>query len=215
MESHYVPALRFHWLTRIYDPLVALTTRESIFRGVMAEVIGGIGPTRILDLACGTGTLSCLLKIRLPEVSVSGLDADPVVLELARRKAVKEGITVDFDQGMSFAMPYPDNSFDLVASSLFFHHLTLESKRQTLMEVSRILKPSGRLVICDWGRPSNILLKASFSLVRILDGFEVTRHNYEGRLPAIIDEAGFSNVVRVKSINAPLGTLDLITAEQA
>ncbi|MEJ8568849.1 class I SAM-dependent methyltransferase [Elongatibacter sediminis] len=213
--NKYVPALRFHWLTRIYDPLVALTTRESTFKEELVNEAEGAHPTVILDLACGTGTLSCLLKKRLPDSRVCALDADPEILELAERKALKEQLKIEFNQGMSFDMPFDDNSFGLVTSSLFFHHLNLENKRRTLTEVSRILKPDGRLVICDWGRPSNIFLKASFNLVRMLDGFEVTRHNYEGQLPAIIDEAGFRNVIRTKSINAPLGTLDLITAERA
>ena len=212
-SNAYVPALRYHWLTQIYDPLVALTTRESVFREALVKEAQKGQPEIILDLACGTGTQRCLLRKRLPDSRICALDADPEVLELAKTKAQKEQLRIEFGQGMSFEMPYEDNCFDLVTSSLFFHHLNLENKRRTLAEISRVLAPGGRLVVCDWGRPSNFLLKASFGLVRLLDGFDVTKHNYEGQLPAIIDTAGFSNVVRKKSINAPLGTLDLITAE--
>ncbi len=212
-DSIFVPALRFHWLTWIYDPLVSLTTREKVFRKAVVDEIQGYGPESILDLACGTASLTCLLKQRLPETGIFGIDADPQILDRARKKADSLGAAIEFSQGMSFNMPYPDNSFDLVVASLFFHHLTSENKVRTLNEIARVLNRGGRLVVCDWGKPANVLLKVSFSLVRMLDGFEVTRDNYLGHLPKIIEDCGFENVIKKSSITAPLGSLDLITAD--
>jgi ubiquinone/menaquinone biosynthesis C-methylase UbiE len=213
-HSSYVPALRFHWLTRIYDPVVGFTTRESVFRKAVTEEVARASPSCILDLGCGTGTLVLMLKQRLPDCRIRGLDADPDVLRRAREKAERAGIEVEWDQAMSFDMPYPDHSFDFVASCLFFHHLTGNDKVRTLTEVARVLRPGGLLVVCDWGKPANMLLRISFGLVRLLDGLDVTRDNAHGRLPAIVRSAGFGGVTVQETINAPFGTLELLTAQR-
>jgi len=53
---------------------------------------------------------------------------------------------------MVFELPYPDNSFDRVVSSLVFHHLTRENKIHSLKEVFRVLKPQGELHVLDFGK---------------------------------------------------------------
>lgn len=208
----YVPALRYRWLTRFYDPVVALTTREKVFKRKLLDQITSTNAEHVLDLACGTGTLARMIKLENPATTVHGLDGDPEILELARRKSHNGGQDVHFDQGMSFAMPYPDDTFDIVVSSLFFHHLSAINKQRTLAEVQRVLKAGGRFLVCDWGRPANLVLRLSFYLVQMLDGFNVTRDNVQGRLPEIIATAGFNQVVMAARISTALGTLDLITA---
>ncbi len=211
-DDAYVAALRFRWLTRFYDPVVALTTRENIFRRRLLEQITAINPDSLLDLACGTGTLARMVKQENSATTIHGLDGDPDILELARRHARNEGRDIRFDQGMSFAMPYPDGIFDVVVSSLFFHHLNATDKRRTLAEIRRVLKPGGQFLVCDWGKPANPLLRLAFYLVQILDGFEVTRDNVQGLLPEFVAAAGFDQVVVTERISTMLGTLDLMTA---
>lgn len=211
-DETYIPALRYRWLTRFYDPIVALTTREQVFRKKLLGLITCTAGDRVLDLACGTGTLTRMIKSENPGITIHGLDGDPEILELARRKARQEKLDICFDEGMSFSMPYLDNAFDLVVSSLFFHHLTAKNKQLTLVEVHRVLSTNGRLLVCDWGNPANPVLSMTFFLVRILDGFEVTRENARGHLPRLIAEAGFSQVLVTDRVSTMLGTLDLITA---
>ena len=67
------------------------------------------------------------------------------------------GLEIGFDEGMSTSLPYPDESFDVVLSTLFFHHLSDEAKRQTAAELVRVLRPGGRLVVGDLGRPQDPL----------------------------------------------------------
>ena len=211
----YVPALRYRWLTRFYDPVVAVTTREQVFRKKLLGLIKCTAGDRVLDLACGTGTLARMIKSENPATTVHGLDGDPEILEMARRKSGEEKLDIHFDEGLSFSIPYPDNSFDLVVSSLFFHHLTAINKQRTLANVKRVLKTSGRFLVCDWGRPANPALRLTFCLVQVLDGFEVTRDNALGRLPGFISDAGFKHVTVVDRVSTMLGTLDLITANPA
>lgn len=211
-SDSYIPALRYRWLTRFYDPVVAITSREKVFKRKLLDRIVDSSATQVLDLACGTGTLARLVKIKSTGTKVHGLDGDPGILEIARQKAHREGLEINFDEGLSFSMPYEDHKFDLVVSSLFFHHLTAGNKKRTLLEVHRVLKPGGRFLVCDWGKPSNPLLRLTFYLVQILDGFAVTRDNVQGRLPEFIKAAGFTQVALEERISTMLGTLDIIIA---
>jgi ubiquinone/menaquinone biosynthesis C-methylase UbiE len=73
---------------------------------------------RVLDLGCGTGTLTILIKQLHPDAEVVGMDGDRAVLEVARSKANQAGVDITVDHGMAFQLPYPYNSFDRVLSSL-------------------------------------------------------------------------------------------------
>ncbi len=98
-DETYVPALRYRWLTRFYDPVVALTTREQIFRKKLLGLITCAAGDRVLDLACGTGTLTRMIKNENPATTVHGLDGDPDILALARRKSQHENLNIRFDEG--------------------------------------------------------------------------------------------------------------------
>ena len=137
--DNYIPALRFNWLTPIYDPLVKLTTRENAFKNALVEQSNVKEGQSVLDLACGTGTLAILLKQATQGAEITGMDGDRTVLERAKKKADSAALSIKFDQGLSYKLPYNDESFDRVISSLFFHHLTRENKLKTFDEVRRVL----------------------------------------------------------------------------
>lgn len=127
-SERYIPALRFDWLTPLYDTVVRRTTREKLFKNVLVEQTRVAANHRVLDLACGTGTLTILLKRKAPQAEIVGIDGDPKISGLAREKARDGNFEIRFDEGMSFDLPYPDECFDRAVSSLFFHHLTRENK---------------------------------------------------------------------------------------
>ncbi len=149
-NSEYVPALSYDRLTSIYDPVVRLTTREREFKSALVRQAGISAGQRVLDVGCGTGTLAVAAKLAAPFAEIIGLDGDSAILKQAKAKAERAGVAIQFDEGMSFALPYADASFDRALSSLFFHHLTRENKLKTLAEVHRTLKPGGELHIADW-----------------------------------------------------------------
>lgn len=208
-SGSFVPALGYDFLTSYYDKVVGLTTREAVFKKALVHQ-SAIGPQhRVLDLACGTGTLTIMVKEVTPEADVTGIDGDNKILELARSKGAAQQLDIRFDNGMSFDLPYPDESFDRVFSSLFFHHLTRENKLKTLSEVKRVLRPNAEFHVADWGLPSNRLMKFSSRFVQLLDGFETTADNFEGQLPVFMTETGFTNVEETGSFNTLFGTIRL------
>lgn len=211
-EPKIVPALGIAWLTPLYDFVMAATMREGTFRPALVDQAAILPGHDVLDLACGTGTLATMIGTRVAGAKLSGLDADPRVLAIAERKARAAGVSVRFDHGFSNRLPYPDESFDRVVSSLFFHHLSLRHKRETAADVLRVLRPGGELHIADWGRATNRLMRALFVPVQLLDGFANTRDNVAGRLPSIFEDAGFVGVLQTRTFPTVFGTLTLYRA---
>ncbi len=208
-SERYIPALSYSWLTPFYDPVVRLTTREGTFKKTLVEQLGLRESHHVLDLACGTGTLTILLKQESPLAEIKGIDGDSEILRLAKEKARQLDVEIRFDEGMSFSLPYEDGFFDRVVSSLFFHHLTRESKLKTLAEVRRVLRPNGEFHVADWGLPANSLMKFSSRFIQLLDGFETTADNFDGLLPELISDAGFENIEETNSFNTLFGTIRL------
>jgi SAM-dependent methyltransferase len=211
-QDRFIPALRFNRLTGLFDPVSKLTTREGAFKRRVLERAPLREGERVLDLACGTGTLALAAARSVPGLRVVGVDGDPAILERARAKA---GRDVSFDEGLSTDLPYEDESFDVVLSTLFFHHLTDRAKLGSAEEVRRVLRPGGRLVIGDLGRPQDPLMRAAVLLtVQMLDGFDVTSGNVAGRLPVTLSEAGLEDVRVTDRLRAPIGTLEIVTARR-
>src|SRR4051794_23071322 len=112
--ARYVPAMRFDFLTRFYDPVVRLTSREKAFKTRLLDQASITSGMDVLDLGCGTGTLALMIAERERGARVHGIDGDPSVLERAKGKAAAMGLEVGFDHGFSYDLPYADGSFDRV-----------------------------------------------------------------------------------------------------
>ncbi len=212
MSDRYIPALAYRWLTPLYDPVVALTTRERTFKAALVAQAALQPGQRVLDLACGTATLTIAAKRSQSQAEIVGLDGDAEILERARRKTAEAGLELRFDRALSHEMPYADATHDVVLSSLFFHHLDRDAKLATFREVRRVLRPGGVLHVADWGQAANPLMRVLFYLVQLLDGFETTADNVAGRLPQLMRDAGFVDVAETRRFATPLGTISLYRA---
>src|SRR3954465_9963744 len=98
-RQQFVPALRFDALTRVYDPVVAITSREGAFKRRLLQHARIKDGESVLDVACGTGTLAIDIKKEHPKAKVSGLDGDQQILERAGAKAKEAGVKVAFQDG--------------------------------------------------------------------------------------------------------------------
>ncbi len=211
-KRQYLLALRYNWLTLLYDPICAITARERLFKSKLIKQASIVPGHKVLDVGCGTGTLALWLKQHEPQAIVKGLDGDQRILSIARRKAERLQSGVFFDRGLSFAMPYRDEQFDRCISSLFFHHLTDENKEKTFMEMFRVLRNDGEVHVADWGKPDNLIMQLLSYQTQLFDGFLTTDCNMKGRLPELMKSAGFHNVSIRENVHTVFGTMTLYRA---
>ncbi len=206
-EKRYIPALSFRWLTPLYDPLLKWVMREETFKRKLVQQANIQPNMKVLDLGCGTGTLTLMLKRAHPETEVTGLDGDPQVLDIAREKSI--GTNIQWDEGLASSLPYPDSVFDRVVTSLVIHHLVTDDKRRAFKEIFRVLKPHGELHVLDFGAPHSSLTRFMTSYMRRL---EETADNFNGLIPRFVTEAGFGEVKEAQHFITVFGPLSIIQA---
>jgi demethylmenaquinone methyltransferase/2-methoxy-6-polyprenyl-1,4-benzoquinol methylase len=134
---------------------------DFYWRKCAANMVASWRPRKIVDLATGTGDLALAVQKKLPEAEVTGVDFVPEMLELARRKGVRETILAD-----AMKLPFPDASFDCV--TIAFGLRNMENWRDALVEMSRVLKRDGRLLVLEFSLPT-------VSIVRIIYRFYLHR----------------------------------------
>lgn len=205
-NEKYIPALRFGWLTPLYDPILRWVMREGQFKQQLVRQAQIQAGQNVLDLGCGTATLTVLIKKTHPEAEVTGLDGDPQVLAIGRAKAARAGAVITLDQGLSYQLPYSDNSFDRVLSSLLFHHLTRENKQRTFAEVYRILRPGGEFHLADLSQPRDNWARIVSPLMARM---EEASDNHKGLLPVMMRQAGFVLATGEVHFSTLFGTLTI------
>ena len=156
---HYYSSQNFHGIeggylnpsaSVTYDPITqyVLPPNETWVRQGLIDRIKGT-PRRILDLGCGTGSTTLMLKQAFPQAQVIGLDLSPYMLVMAEHKAKTAGLTIQWRHGNAEETGFPDASFDLVTASLLFHETPPAAAKSILREGFRLLMPGGELLILD------------------------------------------------------------------
>lgn len=138
----------------LYDLIawIFLRGKEREFREKVAELAGIKPAESILDVGCGTGSLTIVAKKRVGHAGqVCGIDPAPEMVTKARKKAKKAGTEISFQTAAIEKLPFPDRHFDVVLSSLMLHHLPKNAREQGAKEIRRVLKANGRWVIVDFG----------------------------------------------------------------
>ncbi|AEB10968.1 bifunctional demethylmenaquinone methyltransferase/2-methoxy-6-polyprenyl-1,4-benzoquinol methylase UbiE [Marinithermus hydrothermalis] len=135
---------------------------DQRWRSVAATLALEPAPTRVLDVATGTGDLALLMKRLRPEAEVIGLDFAAPMLERAREKAAQLELPVTFIEGDALAMPFPDASFEALTVAFGFRNFA--DYAQGLEEFYRVLTPGGRAVILEFPPPPAGLLGRGYRL---------------------------------------------------
>jgi ubiquinone/menaquinone biosynthesis C-methylase UbiE len=140
------------YMARYYDMVMVLLTlgREKTLRGKTLDLAHIKPGDKVLEIGCGTGTLTLAAKTRVGvSGEVVGIDIAPEMIEVARRKAVRKSIDVLFQVGGLENIPFPDNRFDTVMCSLMIFHMPDEVRGKGFKEIYRVLKSGGHLFIID------------------------------------------------------------------
>ncbi len=133
-----------------YDPItqyVLLPNEKWVRQGLIDSIQGQ--PRRILDLGCGTGSTTLMLKEAFPQAEVVGLDLSPYMLVMADHKAKATRLDVQWHHGKAEETGFPDASFDVVTASLLFHETPPSISKSILRECFRLLTAGGEVLILD------------------------------------------------------------------
>ena len=197
-HTHESPARTEGRLVRwasYYDGLVNLVTLGQIRRlRTMTVNQALLKPgERVLDVGCGTGGVTLPAKVRVGKNGTAvGIDPDPEMIAVARRKAQRENLEIDFRVGVIESLPFPNESFDVVTSSLMMHHLTDQLRVNGLAEILRVLQPGGQILIADMMRPSGSSFR-KFITSHLLHHGHVVQFGLQD-LPSLLKEVGFESV---------------------
>ena len=121
---------------------------EAIEQRLILDLMGELPGRRVLDAGCGDGALACAAASQGAEVT--GIDADPAMLAAARSRAAKAGLRATFSEGRLEHLPFPDASFDAVVAMTVLCFVA--DAGGAVREMTRVLRPGGRLVIGELGR---------------------------------------------------------------
>ena len=177
-----------------------LFPRYKKFRSKTIELAEISPDDNILDFGCGVGLLEDFV---LPKLSnhgkVVGVDIGSELIEIAQTQFASinncEFRIIDSSGQLSF----PAQCFDIIVSNLVFHLLDKSQKETVLKEFLRVLKPDGRLVMAEIGKPTGVFGRWIKFLtlhywIKIWP-YEINSiASFEGNLPQIIRSAGFRDV---------------------
>lgn len=132
--------------------------------GGVVTGVAGVGPgDEVLDVACGTGNAA--IQAAQAGGKVTGLDLTPELFEAGRRRAAEAGVEVEFVEGDAEALPFPDESFDVVLST--FGVMFAPRHAVAASEIVRVLRPGGRIGIATWV-PDGVVARFMVALGRHL-----------------------------------------------
>ncbi len=156
---HYYSSQNFHGIEGGYLTPGAAVSYDAVTQYVLLpnetwvrqELINAIKgqPRTILDLGCGTGSTTLMLKKAFPDAEVIGLDLSPYMLVMAEDKAKQAGLDIQWLHGKAEATNLKAARFDLITASLLFHETPPSIARAILQECFRLLVPGGQVAILD------------------------------------------------------------------
>ncbi len=156
---HYYSSQNFHGIeggylnsvaAMTYDPVTAFASppNETWIRQQLISAIEQ-KPKRILDLGCGTGSATLMLKQAFGQAVVVGLDLSPYMLVVANYKAQQAGLNIQWQHGLAENTGLEEASFDLVTASFLLHETPPKISQLILKECFRLIKPGGQVIILD------------------------------------------------------------------
>lgn len=177
-------AITYDLITQYVLPPNETWIRESLLNAIQGQ------PRRILDLGCGTGSTTLMLKRQFPNAEVIGLDLSPHMLVMADYKAREANLDIAFRHDNAMKTPFPAASFDVVCATLLFHETPPAVAKTIFQESFRLLTPGGQMLILD----GNQKTLRSVEWLSTLFEEPFIRDYGEGNVDAWLGFAGFEAV---------------------
>jgi len=167
-----------------YDAVIRLhsrgdkdDTRDFL---VKSAHLGNTHAPRILDICCGTGSVILAFAERYPESTAIGYDFSRGMLRKAQEK--NNSGSVIFVEGDAAALPFTDNSFDVVTCSHALYELKGELREKALREMKRVVRPDGLVLIMEHEVPQHPLIRLLFYIRMLSMGAKDAREFVRGGL---------------------------------
>lgn len=197
---------QYQWLYDAVSRVTALSIGgEARFRRLALQGLNIQSETKVLDLCCGSGQATQVLVQHSNQVT--GLDASPLSIRRARHNVPQ----AEYVEAFAEAMPFSDNQFDLVHTSMALHEMKLEQRQQIVSEVYRVLNPGGYFALVDFHSPSNPIFWPGLSLFFALFETETAWQLLQIDLPSLLTQTGFQ--ITHKALHAG-GGLQVIQAQK-
>jgi ubiquinone/menaquinone biosynthesis C-methylase UbiE len=138
-----IAAITYDVVTAFASPPSETWIRQQLIREIQQK------PRRILDLGCGTGSSTLILKQAFPQAAVMGLDLSPYMLVVAEKKAQETRLNIQWQHGLAEDTGLEEGAFDLVTASFLLHETPPKISQLILQECFRLIKPGGQVIILD------------------------------------------------------------------
>ncbi|MEH2086099.1 class I SAM-dependent methyltransferase [Nostoc sp.] len=177
---------RYQWLYDGISRLAALSVGgEARFRQLALQGLTIHSDSQVLDLCCGSGqTTEFLVKT---SQNVTGLDASPKSLQQARLNVPE----ASYIEAFAEEMPFADNLFDVVHTSVALHEMQPQQLRKIINEVYRVLKPGGVFTLVDFHAPTNPIFWPGISVFLLLFETETAWELLKTDLAELLAKTGF------------------------
>jgi demethylmenaquinone methyltransferase/2-methoxy-6-polyprenyl-1,4-benzoquinol methylase len=180
---------QYQWVYDAISRMAALSVGgEGRFRQLALQGLSINSQTKILDLCCGSGQATQFL-LQYSQ-NVTGLDASPLSLQRAKHNVPK----AEYVEAFAEEMPFADNTFDLVHTSVAMHEMKPQQLRQILQQVYRVLKPGGIFTLIDFHAPTNPLFWPPISVFMWLFETETAWELINTDLLGLLREFGFQDL---------------------
>jgi len=197
---------KYQWLYDTFSRLAALPLGgETKFRQLPLQDLSIPKESKILDLCCGSGQSTKFLVAGADDVT--GLDISPVSLARAAHHVPQ----AKYVEGLAECMPFADQQFDLVHTSVALHEMSAEQLQAILQEIDRVLKPGGKFILADFHQPTNPLFLPGLWLFLWLFETETAWQLIQINLAKLLEEIGF--IIITNKLYAG-GSLQVIQAQK-
>ena len=206
-RKDHIKPLTVGFLTPFYDSVIKIFAFEKFYQKIASQIPSDKA-INILDIGTGTANLAIAIKKRSPNAKILGIDPDEKILKIAKEKIQKEQLDIKLVKAYAQKLPLKSQSFEYVVSSFAVHHIPSDLKGQAFLEMYRVLRSGGTILIIDIGEPKNLWAKITGTVFSLI---ESVGPNLRGFIPKALKEVGFRDV---KEIESKLGLISFYKARK-